>query len=79
MFQKKLQKYQEAIHKLKGESDKNKQIIKELESSKVSEDKKVSDSLRMYTLKEKQDELKKKILDKIAMRENKKQLRQSKI
>jgi hypothetical protein len=38
---------------LKGESDKNKQIIKELESSKVSEDKKVSDSLRMYTLKEK--------------------------
>jgi hypothetical protein len=38
---------------LKGESDKNKQIIKELESSKMSEDKKVSDSLRMYTLKEK--------------------------
>lgn len=54
-------------------------MIKNLESSKVTEEKKISESMRMYTIKEKEEELKKKIQEKIEMRENRKKLKQSRL
>lgn len=36
VFQKKLEKYEETINKLKQESDRNKHIIRELENTKIN-------------------------------------------
>ena len=51
LYEKKLEKYEETIRKLKGESDNSKKAIREIEHSKINEEKKASDSLRMYTVK----------------------------
>ena len=75
LFEKKLQKYEEAIIKLKGDSDNKNKVIRDLQSSRVNDNRKKLDSVRMYTTKEKQEELKKSILEKVHARERKSQER----